>query len=203
VEETLTPEQMLQVRKLEMQLMPAMGMPFPSMFDTLGLTDDQKKEMNKITDELKAEFDRLTLEEAVLKSERVAATFQSLHGKTFASYEDYQKAQMDAHRQFVPSETLRKKYEDLRERGTKFVNLLQTRLVSVLTNEQLAKMRKILDATPEFAKNIIAEYKSNQEAQKKSPTYLPGADSWRPGDPLPADFVPPKPERRNFPRKEN
>jgi hypothetical protein len=188
IQETLTSEQMLKVRKLEMQLMPVMGIPFPSMFDPLDLTDDQKKEMNKIADEMKAEFDRLTLEEAMLKSERLAATYGSLRGQTFASQEEFQKAQQDVHRQYVPSEELRKRYSDLRERGTKLTTTLQNRLMNVLTDEQLDKMQKILDETPEFAKKMIAQFKGQQEAQEKSPQYVPGPDSWRPGDPVPVQF---------------
>jgi hypothetical protein len=206
IEETLTPAQMIQVRKMEMQLMPAMGIPFPSMFDPLDLTDDQKKEMSKITDEMKAEFDRLTLEEAMLKSERLAATYGSLQGKPFVSQEEFQKAQQDVHRQYVPSEELRKRYSDLRERGTKLTTTLQNRLMDVLTDAQLDKMQKILDETPEFAKKMIAQFKGQQEAQAKSPQWMPGPDSWRPGDPLPVQFKEERQERTRqrpgFPRGE-
>ena len=199
MEETLTQGQMLQVRKLEMQLMPEIGIPFPSMFDPLDLTDDQKKEMNKITDEMKAEYDRLTQEAATLKAERLAATYQSLQGKVFTSQADFDKALQDVHRQYVPSEEILKKYKDLRERGTKFTTLLQTRLMDVLTDEQLDKMAQILAETPKFIKKVRAEFQANQKAQQKLPTYVPGPDSWRPGDPVPEKF---KEERKagRFPR---
>jgi hypothetical protein len=199
VEETLTPKQMLQVRKLEMQLMPAMGIPFPSMFDPLDLTSEQKEEMNRIADEMKAEFDRLTLEEAKLKGERLVATYGLLQGKSFASFEDFMKARQDVHRQFVPSEETRKKYMDLRERGIEFTTLLQGRLMNVLTDEQLDKMQKILDESPAFVKQVLAQSKAGREAQAKAPTYTPCPDSWRPGMPMPVEF---KEERKkgNFPR---
>jgi hypothetical protein len=201
VEETLTPEQMLQVRKLEMQLMPAMCIPFPSMFEPLDLTDEQKEAMDKIAEEMKVEFDRLTLEEAKLKGERLIATYGLLDGKTFASNEEFQKARQEIHRQFVPSEEMRKKALDLRERGSKFTTLLQDRLMNVLTDEQLDKMQKIMDASPEFAKKIIAESKAQREAQERSPVWVPGPDSWRPGMPQPVQY---KEERRTgrFPRSE-
>jgi len=199
VVETLTPEQMLQVRKLEMQLMPAMGIPFPSMFDPLGLTEEQKMEMEKITDAMKAEFEPLVMETATHKAEWVAAVYGSLQGKTFASYDEYQKASSESFRQYVPSEAARKKNIDLQERGVKLVTNLQNRLMNVLTDEQLDKMQKILDETPEFAKQMLARSKARQEEQKKSQTYTPGPDSWRPGMPMPVQF---KEERKpgNFPR---
>jgi len=202
IEETLTAEQMLQVRKLEMQLMPAMGIPFPSMFEPLGLTDEQKEEMNKITDEMKAEFDRLTMEEAKLKGERMMATYGLLEGKSFASHEEFQKARQEVISQYVPSEAIRKRYNDLREQGIKFTTLLQNRLMDVLTDEQLVKMQEILDATPEFAKQMIAQFKAGQEEAKKSPTYIPGPDAWRPGDPMPMQIKEER-QRGRFPRGEN
>jgi hypothetical protein len=199
IQETLTPKQMLQLRKLEMQMMSELGIPFPSMFDPLDLTEDQKKEMNKITDELKAEFDRLTMEEATLKSERMVSMYGVLKGKSFASQNEFQKAMSDVRRQYVPSAAMRKKGVDLQERGTKFVTLLQTRLIDVLTDEQLDKMQKILNETPAGAKKLITMFKTERETAKKSPGYVPGPDSWRPGDPVPAQF---KEERRRnrFPR---
>ena len=201
VEETLMPEQMLQVRKLEMQLMPAMGIPFPSMFEPLDLTGEQKEEMNQIADEMKAEFDRLTLEDAQLKSERLVATYGLLRDKFFASQEEFQQAMRDIHSQYVPTEAMRNRANDLREQGMKFMTLLQNRLMNVLMDEQLGRMQEILDATPDFVKQMIAEFNARQEEQAKMPTYTPGPDSWRPGMPLPVQF---RENRRtgNFPRSE-
>jgi hypothetical protein len=200
IEETLTSEQMLQVRKLEMQLMPAMGIPFPSMFDPLGLTDEQKEEMNEIADEMKAEFDLLTQEAAMLKAERIVSVYKSLQGKTFSSRDEFDKVSSETHRKFEATETMRQKRADLQERGTKFTTLLQNRLMNVLTDEQLDKMQKIMDESPRFVKQVLARFKASQGAQEKSPSWVPGPDSWRPGDPLPAQF---KEERKkgNFPRQ--
>jgi hypothetical protein len=49
-------------------------------------------------------------------------------------------------------------------------------------------MQKILDETSAFAKRLLAMSKTLQEAEKKSPDYVPGSGSWRPGDPLPEQF---------------
>jgi hypothetical protein len=177
--DTLTPEQMLQVRKLEMQLMSAMGIPFPSMFEPLGLTEEQKNEMEKITDAMKAEFEPLVLEAATLKADRIVAVYGSLKGKSFASYDEYQKANDESFRQYVSSESFRKKNLDVQERGVKLVTLLQNRLMNVLTDAQLDKMQKILDEAPMFAKQMLAQSNARQEEQKKSQTYTPGPDKWQ------------------------
>jgi len=199
IEETLTSEQMLVVRKMEMQLMPEMGIPFPSMFDPLDLTDDQKAEMNRIVDEMKVEFDSLTQEQATLRVEQSVAIFGSLRGRTFASNEEFQRTMQEIHREFVPSEAMRRRAENLREQGTQFVTLLQNRLMNVLTDEQLDRMQQILDETPETVKQALAQMRAGREAQSQSPRYVPGPDSWRPGMPLPAQFRQER-TRGNFPR---
>jgi len=199
----LTPEQMLQIRKLEMQLMPAIGVPFPAMFDPLDLTDEQKEEMNKIADEMKAEYDSLIIETLVSESEQLFSKYESLRGQSFASLEEFQKARNAARESAntVPIETQRKHFVEHMERGIKFTTLLQTRLMNVLTDEQLLKMQEILDDTPKFAKRMIASFKMIRMAAQLSPTYVPGPDSWRPGDPLPKQFMEERKVRR-FPQSE-
>ena len=201
--ETLTPEQMLHVRKLEMQLMPALGIPFPSMFDPLDLTDEQKNEMNKITDEMESEFDVLIREAAMLKAERIVSVYKSLQGKTFSSLQEFNSVSSETHRRFEATEAMREKRLDLQERGTKFMTHLQGRLMNVLTDEQLDRMQKIMDESPGFVKTVLARAKAQQRAQQANPDlqFSPGPDSWRPGMPLPVQF---KEERRTgrFPRSE-
>ena len=198
IQETLTPEQMLIVRKFEIQLM-SEAVPFPSMFEALGLTGDQKEEMKAIADELKPEFERLTMEAAILKAETVTSAYKLLEGKSFSSLEEFNKARSDAYWNYAPNETIRKKNADLGERWKNLLTRLQARSIDVLTDEQLDKWAQILDETPEFAKKLLAHMRVNREEQKKSPTYVPGPDAWQPGMPLPVEI---KEERKKgtFPR---
>ena len=201
IQETLTPEQMLTVRKFEIQLM-SEAIPFPSMYDVLGLTGDQKMEMKEIADDLRDEFNRLTMEAAAIKAETVTSAYRLLEGKSFSSLEEFNKARSDAYWNYAPNEALRKKNADLGERWKKMLTTLQDRSINVLTDEQLDKMAQILDETPEFAKRLLAHMRATREEQKKSPTYVPGPDSWQPGMPLPVQI---KEERKkgNFPRPRN
>jgi len=201
IQETLSPEQMLQVRKLEMQLMSELGIPFPAMFDPLDLTEEQKKEMQEIADELKAEFDSLTREAAALHAEQRLSAMRLLEEMSFDSMEEFNNARNGAIHRYVPSEEMRRRAADLRERGTRLVTTLQTRLMNVLTDTQLGEMQKILDETPEFAKRIIAQFKAGRETQERSPVYVPGPNSWRPGDPMPMQIR--EERQRRFPRGES
>jgi hypothetical protein len=192
INETLTPEQMLKVRKLELQLMPEIGLPFPSMFEPLDLTDEQKKQMNTVTDEMKAEFDRLITEGAALRGERMKKSAEILETlykeKHFDSREEFLKAKKEADQKSFKDKSLQERQKKLDERGKKFVTLLKSRLMNVLTDEQLDKMQRILDDSPEFVKNVLAEMKKQRKTNEKSGQYVPGPDSWRPGDGTPKSF---------------
>lgn len=189
IDATLTPEQMLQVRKLEMQLMPEFGMPYPSMFDVLDLSEEQKKEMRKIADEMKPEYEKLLSESAALRYDRLyrsrQATFEQHRQKPFTSIQDFRQAINQALKTVKPDA---EKYNRLQEKGIQFTTRLKGRLMNVLTDEQLDKMQKIMDETPEWAKKVLAEMQKQREQMAKSDQYMPGPESWRPGDGTPKEF---------------
>jgi hypothetical protein len=70
-----------------------------------------------------------------------------------------------------------------------YQKMLKKRRMEVLTDAQIAKAAKLAKA-PKFmsVSNLL-------------PTWVPGANSWKPGDPLPEETVP-EPVRRKFPREE-
>jgi Spy/CpxP family protein refolding chaperone len=84
-------------------------------------------------------------------------------------------------------------FKDLLAAMAKFRELQKTlkkRRMEVLTESQIAKAAKLAKA-PKFMSvlNLL-------------PTWTPGADSWKPGDPVPPSAAPP-PSRGNFPRLGN
>ena len=137
----------------------------------------------------------------MLESEQEFSKYESLRGQSFASQEEFQQAYREIRRAAIVPETQRKHFIEHMERGIKFTTLLQTRLMNVLTDEQLDKMQEILDNTPRFAQQIIATFKMMQMAAQLSPTYIPGPDSWRPGAPTPIQIREER-QRSRFPRSE-
>ena len=198
--ETLTPEQMLLVRTWEMQAMSEIGIPHPTMFEILDLTEDQKKEMKEIADEMKVEFDRLVIEAASIHFENEASAYKLLEKMSFVSREEFDKSLREAGSP-VWTEMTAKNSADLQRQGTKLMVHMQDCMMDILTDEQLDKMQKILDETPDLIKQLIASRRTAREAQEQAPGYTPGPDSWRPGIPLPVEF---KEQRRTgrFPRSE-
>jgi hypothetical protein len=69
----------------------------------------------------------------------------------------------------------------------------------------LRKELKMPDQTRRTQTQVPQEPARPQpQSPAQSPAYAPGADSWRPGMPLPEGAVPPPPPRRDrFPRSES
>ncbi len=188
IEETLSPEQLQKVRALELQLLSEVGLPSPAMFEPLGLSDEQKKQMEEIKKEMEPEFDKLLDESMTLRQER----FKLMGAFLAEEYKDKKPASNDEIFQAMVkvelTDELKQKYRENMERGRKFTTLLKSRLMNVLTDEQLDKMQQLLDNTPDFVKQMLAQMKAQREANEKAGNWTPGPDSWRPGDGAPEEF---------------
>jgi hypothetical protein len=206
IENTLTPEQLQKVRSLELELMNEMGLPNPTMFEPLGLSDEQKKQMDEIKKEMEAEFDKLLDESMDLRQERFRQSAKSL-AETFkdkkpASRDEVMKAHSEGISKADKNEALRKRYAEHSKQGSDFANRLKLRLMNVLTDEQLDKMQKLQDTAPKFVKEILAGMKQERERAEKKGQYVPGPDSWHPGDGAPKRFKEERKAGKVFPTKE-
>jgi hypothetical protein len=81
-------------------------------------------------------------------------------------------------------------------RNQKLIELVKatrTKLKETLTDAQRAKLERLLTEKPKFL--------TAPPAPKKE-EWMPGPNSWKPGDPLPEGVLPPPPPRGKFPRIE-
>ncbi|MDR0870520.1 MAG: hypothetical protein LBN39_06970 [Planctomycetaceae bacterium] len=207
IETTLTPEQMQKVRSMELELMNEMGLPNPAMFEPLGLSDEQKKQMSEIKEEMEKEFDKLLDESMDLRQERFRESAKYL-AETFkdqkpASRDDVLKAHSEGISKADKNEALKKRYAEHNKRGSDFANRLKFCLMDVLTDEQLDKMQDLQDNAPNFVKKMLAGMKQEREVKEKKGQYVPGPDSWKPGDGTPKDFKEERKALKAFPTKEN
>lgn len=205
VEQTLTPEQMSQVQQLRLQLLPEMGFPCVEMFDSLGLTDEQRRDMEAIKKEMEPEFNQLVDEAMEVRREQFQLMIKELiemnKTKPFENDEQMSKAMRPAMGKARENKELQKKQRLNSEKGQKFATLFKSRLMNVLTDEQLDKIQKIIDDSPEFIKKLLAEMNARRKAMEKEGQFVPGPDSWRPGDGAPEEF---KLKRQGrFPKKTN
>ncbi len=206
VAETLTPEQMQKVNLLKLQLLPEIGYPNVSMFESLGLSDEQKAEMEAIKEEMRPEFDALVDEEMSMRREFFIAMIDNVKEmnkiQPFQSKEEVFKKMSEAGGK--ARETNEEKWSQRRkanaEKGQKFATRFKARLMNVLTDEQLDKMQKLMDEAPDFVKKMLRNMRQERIENERNGVYRPGPDSWRPGDGTPAEF---KNERKKFPSKKS
>ena len=204
IQNTLTPEQMEKVQLLKMQLLPEMGLPSVSMFEPLGLTDEQKEEMEAIKQEMMSEFDLLVDEAMSQRREFFKVMIESVveanQETPLTSWDEVSKAMAQGAVKAGEKPEFRQRHQEFNKKGQSFATRFRDRLMNVLTDEQLDEMQRIMDESPDFVKQMIQVGKQQREAMEQSGQYIPGPNSWRPGDGAPADFKMERQEQR-FPRR--
>ena len=175
IEEVLTPEQITNIRRTNLQLGateigPAEQFPIVDyhVYSILDLSDEQKQKITDIC--AKYEKEQLAMADKVMKQVDELTKEQEANPDKMAE--------------------ITKKQEKLVEEGKQLVARIKTEIESVLTKSQLADWKKILTDLPPY---VVKQRKANG---------LPipdGADdswkdSWKPGDPIPDNM-------RSAPRK--
>jgi len=96
--------------------------------------------------------------------------------------------------------------------GTKaFATLFTSRMFEILNDEQRKRLQELIDNPPEYVRIHIQRLGSEhwgvdvegvgKKADVDTDVWVPGAGSWKPGDPLPEGYRPEQRDRR-FPRSE-
>jgi hypothetical protein len=92
----------------------------------------------------------------------------------------------------------------LQSEGKAFATKFRIKMFDVLTDEQWARLQKLVDDPPEHAKTIRKKLKAESDEADKKEAWTPGPNSWRPGDPVPEEYRQQRNERRGrFPRGES
>lgn len=181
VAETLTDEQMQKLRLVESQLLPEIGLISPYMFDFLGLSDDQKEQMQEIKKAFESEFDKLIDEAIALRTECRKASIE-LAKLEYKEGEDFWKLYAKSAKEVNKNEELKDKYASNNKRGYEFSVRLKAKLIGVLTEEQLTKY-ETLTANPSSAvKKWLEGFREMRKQREKAGQWQPGPDSWKPGD---------------------
>jgi len=203
VEETLTPEQKTMVQTFKLSMMSEMGLPVPSMFEPLGLTDEQRAQMEAVKEAMQQEFEQLLDDSMELRKEQLKGMVdlltESVRDDKPKSSDELWKRMSESGKKAFENEALQKKFKQNAERGKKFATELKNRLMDVLTDEQLDKMQELIDNMPDFTKNLLDQMRGQRKAAEKEGKWMPGPDSWRPGDGVPEQFKKERQERRKFP----
>ena len=173
----LSPDRKEKAQKLVFQSLGGLESPMTSLssMEVLNLSEDQKKKMQTVFDEMQKE-----------RHAQMEASFQLIEqavalGGPNMSSED--------------REQLRREGEKLRTQIFSTGKKLAGRLRQHLTTEQLEQEKQLLASRPAFLPRLPKQMRENTENG-----YRPGVDSWRPGQDVPVQII--EPTYRGFPRTE-
>jgi Spy/CpxP family protein refolding chaperone len=168
-DKSLEPERKEKVQKFIFQSLGGVDSPMIGIdaMEALNLSDDQRKKLQTVFDDMKEE--RMAHMEAMLKMAEKAV---AIGGPQNFTQED--------------REQLREEGEKLQQQVLATSKKLTERLRQHLTAEQLEQEKHLLATRPAFLPRLPDQPQPQPQPQDEpGKGYVPGADSWQPGQDLP------------------
>jgi Spy/CpxP family protein refolding chaperone len=187
LKQVLTPEQLL--KHTEMSFQAAGGLDSyhlnEQLLEVVNLTDAQKNQIRKIAAERQEERDA---PKRMPTPPHENASLEERYKYESARAAAFEAAMQPADPVVEAART--KKYA--------------AQIKAVLTPEQRAKAEKYTAEAPALVEKFMGKKQDASKPGGRTPyIYVPGVDSWRPGDPLPEGVVPPQRSTGRFPRGES
>ena len=207
VDENLTPDQLRKIKEFQISTMSEIPIVSPSMFEALDLSAEQKKQLDGIKKELEPDFEK-NVDKMADAQARFMSKFQEeladrLEGVT--DPEEIKRISQEVAKKIRDADPDAKKLEDeLRESGKAFANKLKFKMFDVLTDEQMERMADLIDNPPDYIKKGLARIRKEMgtDEAEESGEWKPGINSWKPGDPIPEEYLEQRKERKkSFPQK--
>ncbi|MGL6226392.1 MAG: hypothetical protein ACRC10_07175 [Thermoguttaceae bacterium] len=200
VNETLSPEQLKKIQEGQIAIMGELPVISPNMFEALGLSDDQRTQLNRVKEGLQPEFDK----HASRFTDFLAKMMEKLQDEMERRSEgvtdigDHVKILEDARKAiFAADPDLQREMKEVMEAGTTFSNELKFKMYDVLTDEQIERMRQLIDNPPPYIKKMIDDIRKELGNDGE---WKPGMNSWKPGDPIPEEYLRERKDRqKRFP----
>ena len=207
LDENLTSDQKKKIKEFQISTMSEYPFVSPSMFEALDLSDDQKEQLAGIKKEMEPEFEKIVDRMAGLHL-AFEEKFQDenagkLDGVENGS-EELKRILENARKKVRESNPeLQREMDETTESGKALAQNLKFRMFDVLTDEQMERMADLIDNPPDYAKKVLARMRKqfgNDDLQTSS-EWKPGPNSWKPGDPIPEEYLQQRQERR-FPSRQ-
>ena len=207
VNENLTPEQLRKVKEFQISTMSEIPIGSPNMYEALDLSAEQKKQLDDIKKELEPEFEK-NIDKMADAQARFMSKFQEeladrLEGVT--DPEEIKRISQEVAKKVRDADPEAKRLEDeIRESGKAFASKLKFRMFDVLTDEQMERMADLIDNPPDYIKKVLARVRKEMgtDEAESSGEWKPGINSWKPGDPIPKEYLEQRKERKkSFPQK--
>ena len=207
VDENLTPEQIRKVKEFQISAMSEIPIASPSMFEALDLSADQKKQLDNIKKELEPDFEKQVEKMANAQALFMSKYFEELGDKLdgVTDPEEIKRISEEAAKKVRNADPDGKKIgEEVQKDVKEFANKLKFKMFDVLTDEQMERMADLIDNPPDFIKKGLARMRKEMgiDEAEESGEWKPGINSWKPGDPIPKEYLEQRKERKkSFPKK--
>lgn len=165
----------------------------PKMFEALNLSDKQKEQLSGIQKNLEPEFEKFLDLMANREQSYYAKMDRELSGKLDGRpdmdtrvriIEDARKRVIAANPEIPALE------KESREQWKGFTNKLKFQMYDVLTDEQMERLAQLIDNPPDYVKEFLELMRKEYESESSDPDeWVPGPNSWKPGDPIPEEYL--------------
>ena len=198
----LTPDQKKKIQEIQIAAMEYIPLLNPEMFHALDLTEEQKAEMEAIKKEFGPEFDEVAESLIDAMNEGMDLVYDQIEkdGTKVTSGAELQKYQREAIKKLEASGVNYKMIAKNKvDNAQDFVKRFKFRMFDVLTDAQMKRMWDLIHNPPDYMKKIVENLKKNRESKVASGEWRPGFDSWKPGDPIPNEYI--ETRKAKFPKK--
>ena len=226
-ENAITPELKQKILEAQLAAMGETSTMSPHLFEALNLTDAQRQQMDRIKMELEPEFEKhreIYGSNAAKILERVNAARErhQRHASEFSfgkrgdAPEEWRTVYKNLREESEHKKLLDESYASSKALAT----LFRTRMREILTDKQRERLQELIDNPPPHARLLIQRLKRenwgryeeaastdpsgrSERAESDKDVWVPGPDSWKPGDPIPEGARQPRDGEGRFPRPEN
>ena len=197
--DTLTPEQIKKAQEFHLAVMAETGFVSPAMFEALDLSDAQKKQFDEIKRNIAPELNKHVGKQVEWESkfrEKLRNEFREKQDGV-SGQEARQKVLDDLQKKLLAE--FQPERDKVQESGKALGDKLKVEMFDVLTDEQWARLMELIDNPPDYVKEVLKKMREARAENEKAGAWVPGPNSWRPGDPIPEGYRQQRQEGR-FPR---
>ena len=215
-EKAITPELDQKIQEAWLAAMGETSTISPRLFEVLNLTDAQRQQMERIKKELEPEWEK---HREICGNN--AAKILEIHNVALSKPEVQREINVIGlhawSRKLAAEPEYRKLLDASRASSKALATLLRTRMSEILNDDQRRRLQDLTENPPPYARLLIQRLRENrgekntgakeeggsERAGGDKDIWVPGPDSWKPGDPIPEGSRRERNESGNFPRETN
>ncbi|MCL2742740.1 MAG: hypothetical protein FWE67_02705 [Planctomycetaceae bacterium] len=202
IDKNLSAEQKKKMQEFQLSTMGEFPIVSTSMFNALDLSEDQTKKMDAIKKELEPQFDKLMddlIDSQMKLNEKVMAAAEK---EGIKNPQDNRKLFEDLIQRVSKEDPeIQKLMQEFQSKNQLFITQFKFKVFDILTDEQLARLEKIVSNQPDYVKNWVQKMKKMMGQAGGGEASNAFLNSWKPGEPIPAEYKKAR-ENKKFPAKE-